>query len=189
MFCIRPGGAVRVARTGDVCAYCRSHAAGSDQLKKSASNRKRKAPCPVVGEASTDAQRRIVFDDYMKKGTFPSEREWDHIRLFKGAQSTIRCRTWLLRNRSGGELLAALTIRFNPYNGRCGRWAQIMSAAALQKRCGHGTLLVQTTMAILKENSDVDVMVVYPSDNQKALQFWKKVGSASRAACRLLRSR
>ena len=116
----------------------------------------------------------------MKKGTFPSEREWDHIRLFKGAQSTIRCRTWLLRNRSGGELLAALTIRFNPYNGRCGRWAQIMSAAALQKRCGHGTLLVQTTMAILKENSDVDVMVVYPSDNQKALQFWKKVGFVER---------
>mmetsp|Transcript_5801 Transcript_5801/g.22134 ORF Transcript_5801/g.22134 Transcript_5801/m.22134 type:complete len:543 (+) Transcript_5801:45-1673(+) len=156
-----------------------------------------------VAEVEGKPEKEAACALHLAKPTFDPERELVKRRVFRGDDAVFRCRTWILRHptpsstsssssasvlasaaakvqggalEAGGVLcLAAVTVRINAYQRRCGRWAQILNMSSLRERQGLGTLLIAGMEELLRKE-DVDVVVLYPAWNGRAAPFWASLG-------------
>jgi len=84
-----------------------------------------------------------------------------------------RCRTWVLIS-SRGHILAACTIRMNPYVFKSGcAWAQIMYAASSTRLCGFGKTLMAGVEELMWEER-VDLYGLHSL--RKSVDFWSALG-------------
>ena len=72
-------------------------------------------------------------------------------------------------------VLAAMTVRMNPYRHYSKMWAQVLHMSAWEERQGHGSKLVSAVEELLRQEG-VDVIVSYPAPTQQAESFWNKMG-------------
>jgi hypothetical protein len=77
--------------------------------------------------------------------------------------------------------LAAMTVRLNPYIRQSGTaWAQVMNLSVSEERKGHGTCLVAGVEELLRREG-VNVVALYPVQNNRATNFWASMGYAEHA--------
>ena len=142
--------------------------------------------CCVL-EASKDAHRWAAYECHFAKTTFRSEASQVRTRVIA---SHGQCRTFILcekgqvpknilKAKDRKELvLAAMTVRMNPYAKFAKMWAQVLHMSAWEERQGHGSKLVTAVEELLRQEG-VDVIVSYPAPTQQAESFWKKMGYVS----------
>lgn len=139
----------------------------------------------TVLEVATDEHREQTWKLHSKKEAFANDHEHLKARIFDNKGAKVKCRSWLLAidaGQAGGAdvCLAAVTVRLNPYFNRAGTaWAQVMNLSVCEERKGYGTCLVAGVEELLWREG-VDVVVLYPVDNNRAANFWCSLGFAER---------
>ncbi|CAE7297185.1 unnamed protein product [Symbiodinium natans] len=135
-------------------------------------------------EASKDAHRWAAYECHLSKGTFIHEACQVRTRVIAGH---AQCRTFVLceeghvpkkvqkaKNREE-QVLAACTVRMNPYLHYRKMWGQIMHISAWEERKGYGSKLVAAVEELLRQEG-VDILVAYPAPTRAAQSFWAKMG-------------
>ena len=135
-------------------------------------------------EASKNAHRWAAYECHLSKGTFIREACQVRTRVIAGH---AQCRTFVLcaegqvpknvskaKNREE-QVLAACTVRMNPYRRYCKMWGQIMHMSAREERKGYGSKLVVAVEELLRQEG-VDILLAYPAPTTAAQKFWAKMG-------------
>lgn len=122
---------------------------------------------------------------HSSKAAFSNEHALLKARIFNNENGKIHCRSWLLADVDGDTskptFLAAITIRLNPYMHKAGlAWAQVMNLSVLEERKGYGIRLVAGVEKLLQREG-VDLVSLYPVQNNRATAFWASMGYAKLA--------
>jgi hypothetical protein len=131
-----------------------------------------------VLEVVTEAQKQCAYKLHSQKSAFAHELSFLKARIFDNETGAVQCRTWLLSVECGSEaaFAAAVTTRINPYIKKSGfAWAQIMNLSVCVERQGYGTRLVAGLEELLWRDN-IDVIALYPVQNNRADNFWKSIG-------------
>jgi len=154
--------------------------------------------CLSVQEVESQDEMTGAISLHLSKRTFCKEQNLVRWRVMSGEEEKCQCRTWILISNAhlcppnepvqGGKrqlsnnidpnvYLAAVTIRINYYINREGRWAQVlnMSTGSLYERQGYGTILMAGVEDLLRQEC-IDLVVLYPAQNNRAPQFWTSLG-------------
>jgi hypothetical protein len=125
-------------------------------------------------EVVSEEDKEQVLALHSAKAAFKDDQQWLKLRIHSNERSKVHCRSWALK--VGGKIVAAATVRLNPYINRSGvAWAQIMNVSVARERLGHGTRMVAGLEELLWRER-VDVVVLYPVPNNRADNFWKSMG-------------
>lgn len=139
----------------------------------------------TVSEVVSEEHKERAWQLHASKVAFANEHAHLKVRVFDNQSGKVHCRSWLLAEVDGdtskSTFLAAITVRLNPYMHKAGAaWAQIMNLSVCEERKGYGIRLVAGVEKLLRREG-VDVVTLYPVQNNRATAFWASMGYAERA--------
>jgi len=139
----------------------------------------------TVSEVVSEEHKERAWQLHSSKVAFANEHAHLKARIFDNESGKVHCRSWLLAEVDGdtseSTFLAAITVRLNPYMHTAGlAWAQVMNLSVCEERKGYGIRLVAGVEQLLRREG-VDVVSLYPVQNNRATTFWASMGYAKQA--------
>jgi len=136
----------------------------------------------TVLEVVSKEHKEKAWQLHSSKVAFSNEHAVLKARIFDNENGKIHCRSWLLSDVDGDTskptFIAAITIRLNPYMHKAGlAWAQVMNLSVAEERKGYGIRLVAGVEKLLQKEG-VDLVSLYPVQNNRATTFWASMGYA-----------
>eukprot|EP00397_Hematodinium_sp_SG-2012_P053190 GEMP01063349.1.p1 GENE.GEMP01063349.1~~GEMP01063349.1.p1 ORF type:complete len:257 (+),score=41.80 GEMP01063349.1:99-869(+) len=130
-------------------------------------------------EALTNVLKEASIALHKSKPAFSeaTEARWTAERIKFG--DAYRCRCWVLLGEDTETVLAACTLRLNPFTreepGKGKQWAQVMNISAHPEGNGNGTMMFQMIEKVLRTEG-IRIVILYPANNGCAPRFWGNLG-------------